>query len=54
MRQQDDEYSIEVMTVEETRLRRRIKNLEKQMDEHVRTLERICGRLNIKYKKLRK
>lgn len=38
----------------EVQMRQRIKYLEKQLDANVRTLERICTRLNIKYKRLNK
>lgn len=39
-------------SIENRMLRRRVKYLEKQLEENIRTLERICNKLNIKYKKL--
>ncbi len=48
----DCKNATDEIVIADIQLKRRIRHLEKQLDAHARILERICGRLNIKYKKL--
>ena len=44
------EKSIENDNINEVKLRQKIRDLEKQLDRQNRTIQRICHRLNLKYK----